>query len=68
MLTAILGQLGRTEEAAEALRELLGLLAEPTPGAIRAMYERWNVRGELLKSVIEGLTKAGLEGESTDAG
>jgi hypothetical protein len=28
------------------------------------MYERWNVRGELLESLMEGLSQAGLEGEA----
>ncbi len=60
VLAAILGQLGHTDEAGAALRELVGLLADPSAGAIRAMYERWNVRGELLESLMEGLVKAGL--------
>jgi non-specific serine/threonine protein kinase len=64
VLAAILGRLGRTGEAAEALHELLSLLSDQTPGAIRAMYERWNVRGELLGALMEGLIQAGLEGEA----
>lgn len=57
---AILGHVGRTAEAAAALDELNSLLADPTPSAVRTTYEGWNVRGELLESLMEGLAKAGL--------
>jgi serine/threonine protein kinase len=63
-LTAVLGHLGRVEEAAAAVEELRSQMPDPTPQAIRAMYERWNVRGELLESLMEGLAEAGLKGGS----
>ena len=57
---ASLGHLERRAEAARALDELSKLVAEPARSAIRAMYERWNVRGDLLDRLMAGLAKAGL--------
>ena len=62
-MPAILGHLDRRREAAAALRELQALLPDSTPTAIRALYERWNVRGPFLESLLAGLFKAGLEGD-----
>ena len=63
LVPAILGHLDRRREAAAALRELQALLPDSTPTAIRALYERWNVRGPFLESLLAGLFKAGLEGD-----
>jgi serine/threonine protein kinase/tetratricopeptide (TPR) repeat protein len=63
LMPAVLGHLGRRDEAAAALRELHVLLPDATPAAIRALYQRWNVRGPFLESLLEGLVKAGLEGD-----
>jgi tetratricopeptide (TPR) repeat protein len=63
LLPAALGHLDRRREAAAALRELQALLPDSTPTAIRALYERWNVRGPFLESLLAGLSKAGLEGD-----
>jgi hypothetical protein len=60
-MPAVLGHLGRRDEAVAALRELRALLPDMTPASIRALYQRWNVRGPLLESLLEGLVKAGLE-------
>jgi serine/threonine protein kinase/cytochrome c-type biogenesis protein CcmH/NrfG len=63
-LAAILGHLGRAGDAAAALRQLQSQLPEPTPDAVRVMYERWNVRGELLEALMKGLDAAGLDGDA----
>lgn len=64
VLVAILSHLGRTDEAAAALRELQSLLSDSTPAAIRAMYERFTLRGDLLAALMTSLAKAGLAGDT----
>ncbi|MGB8097290.1 MAG: hypothetical protein WCF17_09045 [Terracidiphilus sp.] len=55
---AILGQLGRREEAQKAVQDLLAL--RPDFGAVaRQEYEKWYLTGE-IEHVLDGLRKAGL--------
>jgi hypothetical protein len=59
MRTAALGQLGRREEARNALQDLLAL--HPYfAAAARQEYGKW-YDSELIEQLIEGLRKAGLE-------
>lgn len=36
-------------------------MPDTSPAAIRTLFERWNIRGELRRSLFEGLEKAGLD-------
>jgi tetratricopeptide (TPR) repeat protein len=60
LLTAILGRLGRADQAADALRELSDLLPDPSLDGIRSLYRIWNLTDELTESLMEGLERAGL--------
>ncbi len=59
MLAAIYGQLGQQEEAGNAVQELLKL----NPQAPRIVNDAWRSRydPELVKRLIEGMRKAGLD-------
>lgn len=56
---AALGQLGRREEAAKALRELLALRPDFASVA-RQEYAKW-YDSELIDHIVDGLRKAGLD-------
>jgi TolB-like protein/tetratricopeptide (TPR) repeat protein len=56
---AALGQLGRREEAREAVRDLLALRPD-FAAAARHEYAKW-YNSELVEHVVDGLRKAGLE-------
>ncbi len=64
VLVACLGHLDRGPEAATALGDLLELLPDPSPEALRVLFRRANHRGELLEQLMSGLAKAGLEGDT----
>ncbi|HSC27806.1 MAG TPA: protein kinase [Vicinamibacterales bacterium] len=61
-LTAIWSRLGRSAEAVTALRELQKQLGDSSPAPVRAMYERWNVKGELLENIMEAIERVQAPG------
>ena len=58
---AIHGQLGRTEDAAEALAELNGMWGRPIAELRREMIERHAYGAELADRLMQGLAKAGAD-------
>jgi cytochrome c-type biogenesis protein CcmH/NrfG len=61
-VAASYGQLGRLDQAASALEELLSLWPRPITELRAELIERHALAPELADRLIEGLAKAGLEG------
>ena len=57
LLAAVHGQLGESEPAAKAVRDLLALI--PDPEVIKAQLDKW-YQPELVEKLVDGLRKAGL--------
>jgi hypothetical protein len=60
-LAAAYGQLGRPDDAGQALDELRALWARPVGGIRRELIERHGLTAALTDGLLEGLAKAGLK-------
>ncbi len=64
LLAAVHGQLGESEPAAKAVRDLLALI--PDPKVIKTQLDKW-YQPELVEKLVDGLRKAGLDFGEGDA-